>query len=189
LFAAHGPDAVGLKEVAREAGVSHGLVTHYFGTYDALVEAALEHRVGATREAVLARLAAAGPVPEVGELLRVAFALFNDPVHVRLAVWAMLSGRAGRVDFFATRQKGMRRVADAVLQALEREGAAIDEEVRREVDFAILLAVCASYGYALGRQPFLAGLGRRTSAEEDEDFAERLGSALRAVIEPRRRGR
>src|SRR5438128_2211734 len=50
------PDEVGLKEVAREAGVSHGLLTHYFGTYDALVEAALERRVERARAAILEKL-------------------------------------------------------------------------------------------------------------------------------------
>ena len=44
VFATHLPDVVGLKDVAREAGVSHALVTHYFGTYSALVEATLERR-------------------------------------------------------------------------------------------------------------------------------------------------
>ena len=42
VFREHLPDAVGLKEVAKAAGVSHALVTHYFGTYANLVEAALE---------------------------------------------------------------------------------------------------------------------------------------------------
>src|SRR5438128_1297088 len=56
VFARFQPDQVGLKEVAREAGVSHALITHYFGTYAGLVEAALERRNRATREAALARL-------------------------------------------------------------------------------------------------------------------------------------
>ena len=42
VFGRAQPDEVGLKEVAREAGVSHALVTHYFGTYAGLIEAALE---------------------------------------------------------------------------------------------------------------------------------------------------
>src|SRR5262249_27617645 len=51
VFARSQPDQVGLKEVAREAGVSHALITHYFGTYAGLLEAALERRIRATREA------------------------------------------------------------------------------------------------------------------------------------------
>src|SRR5215813_12722092 len=56
VFAGFQPDQVGLKEVAREAGVSHALITHYFGTYAGLIDAALERRTRATRESILARL-------------------------------------------------------------------------------------------------------------------------------------
>src|SRR3979409_326613 len=58
VFAAAQPDQVGLKEVAREAGVSHALITHYFGTYAGLLEAALERRINAMRAGVTARLRA-----------------------------------------------------------------------------------------------------------------------------------
>ena len=44
------PDSVGLKDVAREAGVSHPLVSHYFGTYEGLVDATLERRLLKLRE-------------------------------------------------------------------------------------------------------------------------------------------
>ena len=33
VLAELGPDRAGLKDVARRAGVSHGLVTHYFGPF------------------------------------------------------------------------------------------------------------------------------------------------------------
>ncbi|WP_069772133.1 helix-turn-helix domain-containing protein [Streptomyces sp. LUP30] len=39
LIARHGPDGVGLRRVAEAVGISHGLVTHCFGTYSALVRA------------------------------------------------------------------------------------------------------------------------------------------------------
>jgi len=44
VFAEKGPDAAGLKDVAAMAGVSHALVSHYFGSYDALVEETLARR-------------------------------------------------------------------------------------------------------------------------------------------------
>src|SRR4051812_23554771 len=53
VFATHLPDVVGLKDVAREAGVSHALVTHYFGTYAALVEATLERRFDKVRDELI----------------------------------------------------------------------------------------------------------------------------------------
>src|SRR5690349_10474032 len=43
------PDQVGLKDVAEVAGVSHGLVSHYFGTYAELVEEVLVRRHRAIR--------------------------------------------------------------------------------------------------------------------------------------------
>ena len=45
-----------MKDVARGAGVSHALVSHYFGTYDALVEAVLERRAEAIRRGGFADL-------------------------------------------------------------------------------------------------------------------------------------
>src|ERR1043165_9545887 len=39
------PDAVGLREIAAAAEVSHGLVTHYFATYEGLVAAVIARRI------------------------------------------------------------------------------------------------------------------------------------------------
>ena len=50
VFSERGPDAAGLKLVAAQAGVTHGLVTHYFRTYDALVEATMERATTRARE-------------------------------------------------------------------------------------------------------------------------------------------
>lgn len=41
LFAEHGLDGVSVRDVARDAGVSLGLVHHYFGSKDALYQAAI----------------------------------------------------------------------------------------------------------------------------------------------------
>ena len=56
-FRDHLPDAVGLREIAATAGVSHGLVTHYFSTYDGLVAAVIARRFDAARTAAFAHLA------------------------------------------------------------------------------------------------------------------------------------
>src|SRR5512146_3346240 len=60
LFAKDRPDDVGLKDIAREAGTSHALITHYFGTYAGLVEAVLQRRLQRLREQMAARLVEAG---------------------------------------------------------------------------------------------------------------------------------
>src|SRR4051812_25806904 len=74
------PDQVGLKEIASEAGVSHALVTHYFGTYAGLVEATLERRVRALREVLLARVREVGGLAQPDRLLAILFEALADPV-------------------------------------------------------------------------------------------------------------
>ena len=46
LFAAHGPDAVTVQQIAAAAGVSPGLVVHHFGSKDGLREAVDQHVLG-----------------------------------------------------------------------------------------------------------------------------------------------
>src|SRR3954465_1206495 len=87
VFVEFQPDQVGLKEVGREAGVSHALITHYFGTYAGLIEAALERKVRVLRETMLARLREAGAVSRPAELIGILMSALEDPVHLRLMRW------------------------------------------------------------------------------------------------------
>lgn len=45
LFATHGPDAVSMRQIAAEAGVSPGLIVHHFATKEGLREAVDRHVV------------------------------------------------------------------------------------------------------------------------------------------------
>ena len=73
VFGEFQPDQVGLKDVAGEAGVSHALITHYFGSFAGLIEATLERRVRALREQLLARLEQAGGLARPAEMLGMLF--------------------------------------------------------------------------------------------------------------------
>src|ERR1700733_2782929 len=92
-FGAVPPDHVGLVDVAREAGVSHALITHYFGTYAGLIEAALERRIRRLREQILTKLRETGALGRPVEVLAVLFKSLEDPVHVRLVKWTLASDR------------------------------------------------------------------------------------------------
>jgi AcrR family transcriptional regulator len=52
LFAARGPRAVSVREVADAAGVNHGLVHHYFGSKAGLVTAGLDHLAAEATEEI-----------------------------------------------------------------------------------------------------------------------------------------
>ncbi|MCB9732316.1 MAG: TetR/AcrR family transcriptional regulator [Deltaproteobacteria bacterium] len=51
LLERRSPDALGVREIAEAAGVNHGLVHRYFGSKQALVEAAIAHVSGALHAA------------------------------------------------------------------------------------------------------------------------------------------
>jgi AcrR family transcriptional regulator len=59
LFAARGPDAVTVRQIAAAAGVSPGLVVHHFGSKDGLREAVDQHVV-ASFEAMLVEMTGEG---------------------------------------------------------------------------------------------------------------------------------
>lgn len=183
LLATHGPDAVGLKDVAREAGVSHALVTHYFGTIDALVDAALEAHAIDARTQLIARIA---EHPEDGprEWMQHYFDWARRPLTAKLLGWALVTGRIHRDDFFSRRQRGGARVVDAILARLSASGRQVD---RRDVTFAVLLLLAAPHGYALGRGAYWASLGVDAPGEdEDSLFFSRLADLVEGAIVPRR---
>lgn len=179
LLARVGPDAIGLKDVAAEAGVSHALVTHYFGTFDALIEAAFADYTTRTRSDLLARLgslAGEGPAGWVNA----AAAHLAEPVYARLALWAMLSGRAEQADFFPTRERGLERVADALVAKLAADGRPPERE---DVEFAMLLVLSALTGYAAAGRALWGSLGRKPSQERDAGFRERLADVVAHLAE------
>jgi TetR/AcrR family transcriptional regulator len=45
IFAMRGFDGVSLRDIAEEAGTTHGLIRHYFGTKERLWQAAVDHAV------------------------------------------------------------------------------------------------------------------------------------------------
>ena len=112
---------MGLKDVAREAGVSHALITHYFGTYAGLVEATLERRLAALRERIRERLGEAGVLSRPEELLGVLFQALEDPVHLRLMKWLAASERPSAIHAFALQHKGLALIARQVAAAIRPE--------------------------------------------------------------------
>lgn len=177
LIVEKGPDAVGLKDVAVRAGVSHALVTHYFGTYDALVEATLAEEVRSARENLLARVQKSTPSDLEG-WIDLFLGSLRSSQYGRLAAWALLTGRARREDFFPRREKGMKLVADAI-EARMRE---LDGDVpftRAELERSMVLVMSAGIGYVLGSDVFWASLGLQASSERDAAFRDHLAAMLR----------
>lgn len=173
------PDQVGLKDIAREAGVSHALITHYFGTYAGLVEATLERRLRALREVMLDRLRVAGALARPAELIALLFQALEDPVHLRLMRWLLASERPSAIHAFGLQAHGLQIVAHQVATALD---PAPSPELIGKVELALLTAVSAAYGYALGKYALAGALGRQVSGTLDTQVQQTLAAMVQAHI-------
>jgi AcrR family transcriptional regulator len=185
LFAMTNPDEVGLKDVAREAGVSHALITHYFGTYAGLVQATLERRLAALRETVRVRLQDSGALERPDELLGLLFDALADPVHLRLLKWAAAGEREDSVHAFALQHRGLSVVAQQVAMALRPSPTLAQVHT---IEVALVTAVSAAMGYAVSKAALSGAIGRDPSPLLDDavrrTLAAMLQSYLREVIGP-----
>jgi TetR/AcrR family transcriptional regulator, repressor for neighboring sulfatase len=184
VFAVHLPDAVGLKEVARAAGVSRALVTHYFGTYGALVEAALERRFMSLREALVRELfGALDEHADAKELLaayrRALGVGAADPITVRLGAWAMMNGRTAQEDFFATRVQGMKMLADALEKRTDLP--------REDLEFALVASFALSVVWTIGGHWLAGALGKKKGRGFAPSFEDRVGAMIDGYLERARK--
>jgi len=180
VFAKDHPDAVGLKHVAREAGVSHALITHYFGTYAGLIEATLERRLRALRVRVLARLGDARVLGRPDELLALLFDALEDPVHLRLMRWMVGGERQASAHVFSLQDRGLQVVAGQVAMAICPPVP--PPELVERIELALVTAVSAAYGYAMTKRPLAGSIGRRPSRELDVAVQRTLGAMLQAYL-------
>jgi TetR/AcrR family transcriptional regulator, repressor for neighboring sulfatase len=187
---AQGPDRVGLQAVARAAGVSHALVTHYFGTYEALVREVLMRRNQLVVEEFRRRLLESQAPLGAGELLERFFTVLQQEGQTRLLAWALLTGRADHMPM--ARAQGLRLLVDALEFHAERTATAQGKPPpsRDTLEMALLAGVCASQWYVLAREALLPALGREADATADVRFRETLATMLHQVVglEPPKRG-
>lgn len=183
VLAASRPDAVGLKEVAKAAGVSHALVSHYFGTYVEVVDEVLARRVRKLRAMALGRLADPGALMDMEGLLDTLFGALEDPLYVRLSLWAMAAERPSGYVSFPFRDRGMRIFAEAATARVQQARPELDAEaLRQRVELALVIANGAAYGYTIGKESWLAALAREPSLDFDRALREALGGMLRRYV-------
>jgi AcrR family transcriptional regulator len=179
VFAVSLPDAVGIKDVAREAGVSRTLVIHYFGTYETLIDEVLERRVGSLRDELVGELLRVFANTGTGfDLLRehrkIVAKATRDPVTSRLVAWALVTQRF-RLRALPASAQGLKLLADAIEL---RGGLNVD---RSALEFVLAAETALTIAWTHARPLLLAALGRDDS---DPAFSEdAVNERLRDFVE------
>jgi AcrR family transcriptional regulator len=174
--AAAGPSALRLKEVAREAGVSHPTILHHFGSREGLVSAVVKDTMVSLHEELRAELAqqtTLDPAPFVRRLAGV----LTEGGFARLLAWMALSDQdepRSRVD------------AAPLIEALHRarcEAARSGHEPALDQStFAAMLTVSAIMGEAIMGDVLRRDLGPKGQISR-RVFHERLGKVLELLLE------
>ncbi|MFF0160492.1 TetR/AcrR family transcriptional regulator [Streptomyces sp. NPDC005263] len=174
LIAQYGPDGVGLRRVAEAVGISHGLVTHYFGTYQALVRAVLQRENERQRERIRERMRADHGVPYADGMTGVLFETLADERYVRLFAWSSLHS-----EDVGMSSEGLSELVDAIEAGIRLVLPDTDRPDRDRIEAVVLLALSAAYGFALGKRSWLAGLGHDPAdPAHDTAFRAALSSVL-----------
>lgn len=131
LFAARGPASVSLRDVARAAGVNHGLIHHYIGSRDDLVDRVF---LRATERARRVVDDATDPADALDRLRALGG---SDDRITRLLTWTLLAGHDPR-DFHG-RSAALDAVADSA-------GDGADD---RRLRLVLAVAMVQSLGWKL----------------------------------------
>ena len=151
-----GPNSLSIRAIAERAGVNHGLVHHYFGGKDALLQAAMQHLVH-EHHAYAMEQSRRQPLPAP-------FALLGDPTYLRAVVRAVLDNEMSLARTELTEDVSVPRNA---MKHLVRERG--DDEPTVEMKAKVGLAMAMEMGWA-ALEPFILSVVDAATPEEQEQI-------------------
>lgn len=148
LIEEKGAEAVTVREVARQAGVSSGAPFRHFASRKALMTAVAEEAMAKLRAEIEGRLAGAAPGDPFAGLLALAEAYVDwavdHPTHYRVL------GDRPLVDFY--RSEALLRDNRWIREAMQTLFAAAREQsLLRDCDLALVAFQCRAMAYGLAR--------------------------------------
>ncbi|MER7364027.1 TetR/AcrR family transcriptional regulator [Nonomuraea wenchangensis] len=154
LIRQRGPDNVSLRQIAEAAGVAHGLVAHYFGSYAALVREVLRVENDRIEARVRDRIRAEDGVPLAAGIMDVVFDTLADERYLRLFVWAEM-----HADYRGATRPELVELVDTMEAGIKEALAGRPAPSRARIEAVVLVGLSAAYGFAIGGRSWLAGLG------------------------------
>lgn len=177
-----GPDGAGLQAVARAAGVSHALVTHYFGTYEAVVAEVFIRNNRALAAMVMQAVASADAPLSPADLVRLFAKNVAAAPRTRLLAWALLRGGPSLRDVRA------RSPFPALIDALTANAAELARAQgkrappRDDVAMALFVGVCAIQWRGLAGDGMLQSMGFDANDATNAKFERSLGAMIEMFI-------
>lgn len=150
-----GPRALSVRAIAERAGVNHGLVHHYFGGKDALLQAAMERLVHEHFDYAMAQ-SVRQPIPAP-------LGLIGDPTYLRAVVRAVLDNEMSLASTEITEDVSVPR---NVLQHVATSLGQTEPSV--EVKASVGLGMALEMGWA-ALEPFIFAV---VGADNEKEQAE-----------------
>ncbi len=180
LLAKKGPDGFGLAELGRDAGISFGLIHHYFGSKEGLLRAVLRRTLRRMGREIL-------QLQEDGEFwsrdapaVHVVFETFRRrPGFSRLLAWGLLTGLLTAEDVAAEFEED-RRAVRHMIDSL-REG--IPGASRESAGATGALVMSVALGFNLLRPVLVQGY--QWDERGDELLRDQLVLAIGALTRPK----
>lgn len=158
LLLARGPDAVTLKAVADELGVSHTNILHHFGTAGELQSALMSAMVRDLAVALMgavAQLRSDTPAPRA--LIDIVFDAFEKGGAGRLAAWIVLSGNVRYLEL-------VRDAVAELVRALEERFSGVKGDTHLGVTSAVLFIALMAFGDSVIGEPLREMVDRERTA-------------------------
>lgn len=153
-----GPDAVTLKSVADDIGVTHTNLIHHFGSAAGLQSALMASMVADLSQALdaaIVRLRTDEGAPL--EVVNAVFDAFAEGGAGRLAAWIVLSGDLSQLD-------PVRNAVIGLVEAIREKLHATDDDARERIGPAVLFIALSAFGEALIGPPLRDMLGQDDDA-------------------------
>jgi TetR/AcrR family transcriptional regulator, repressor for neighboring sulfatase len=178
LVARDGPEGLRLQDIAAEAGISHPLILHHFGSRAGLVRALARRATAELRDRLIAAMSA--PDYSFEEQIDRVFAAFRGGLAQILAWLAATEPDGGE----SGETMIMREIID-IMHARRAANAPPGTTVPREdIQWAVFLVTCAAFGDAIYGAPLRRSAGLPDNDETDHRFRAWLAALLRGRSTP-----
>lgn len=176
VFATLLPDKASVRDIAAEAGISHGLVTHYFKTFDNLVSEVIERRLAAARTVAFARLGTAAFGTGEAPLLDVLLDLLEDTTLMRLLAWSLLNGTDRTLS-----DGQLARLVDAMHARLSAMGPLGARIPRKRIEMSVAFTIATVAGWSVAGSALSRAMGHAQPYSRAE-LHEELTRMIRAHV-------